>query len=144
MSYFHKKNSRVFPFQNSLTKSAILKLNLNPRNVHQQELTDSKLYQGLRVCLSILKAYLAHLPLSGGQLYPEALSGALEEMERTTGFCEELGFPCQEFDTDLRRMRKALLKEMGMTKKEEKPAPKKEETKMNSKNIDLINNLARE
>ena len=113
----------------------------------QQELSDSKLYQGLRVTLSILKAYLAHLPLSGGVLYPEALTGALEEMAKTAGFCEELGYNWQEFDSDLRRLRKALLKEIGVKNDVKQPQDGNRSKKANevekSKKIDMINNLAR-
>ena len=105
------------------------------------------MYQTVRLALSILKAYQAHLPLSGERLYPNGLGRVLPNLRHLCSLSEELGYKVGQFREDVENLRvlyesdkpkDSLSKVSPTAKNPQQPLVTKK------KMIGMIDNLARE
>lgn len=139
---FHSKQFLTF-------QGAFVKFGQKPHDVARKVEVNQRLHTVLRNFHLILIAYLKHLPLSGGHVYPSSLFKAIEIMRRLTKSARSLGYDdqCSSLAYDLERLSnaaKTFERKFHEVSANLKPSSSPKKEKRKKLDIGMVNNLAKE
>ncbi len=131
------------PCQVLACSTALGRLYTQPRSPKLQLLADGCLQRSLRTSHSVLKAYLGHLPLSQGRVYPRGLDDVLDLLLEVAQHSLKLGYKAAEFKEDVEKLA-AAARSFHTEVEEKRRRSMTDKTTTETSKIQIINNLARE
>lgn len=132
----------------------MVKYSLKSKDVTRRAELSKRFHAVLRCTYLILQAYLHHLPLSGGHVYPTSLFTFIDIVQNFIKGSRGLSCDLSQLSQDIERLfnaAKAFERKFAESKQvmavtsEPKPAkPMKKKVEKKKLEIDMINNLARQ